>query len=375
MFIDWYLPGYRAGGPIQSCANMIDYLKHEFDFFVVTSDTDYHESKPYQNIISNQWTTLPNGTRVFYFSKKNLTKKNIYKILNEKNYDVVYLNGVFSKHFTLAPLHYFRKWKSKPVIIASRGMFAKGAMSLKQLKKKSFLFYARTIGLFSNVVFHASSEQEKKDILHHIGINVKVYVAANLPRKVRLEEQVEKTKIKNELNLICLSRISPEKNTKFAIEIVSKLKGTVALDIYGTVNNQAYWQGCQTLMRNLPKNVKVNYCGSLPGNEVLDTFKKYHFMFMPSLSENFGHSILESFITGTPVIISDQTMWKNLQEKKAGFDLSLSQKEKFISVIQRCVEMEGGEYRQWSAGALLMAKAFVENDSTLKQNIELFSNA
>ena len=33
--IDWYLPGYKAGGPIRSCASIINCLKDDFDFAVL----------------------------------------------------------------------------------------------------------------------------------------------------------------------------------------------------------------------------------------------------------------------------------------------------------------------------------------------------
>ena len=374
MFIDWYLPGYRAGGPIRSCANMIEHLKDDLDFSVVTSDTDYHETRPYPGIRSNEWTVLPDKTRIFYFSKDKLTAQNIRKILDEEKYDCVYLNGIFSKMFTLVPLLYFKKQKQKRVIIASRGMFAKGALSVKPVKKKFFLLYARMTRLFSGVTFHASSEQEKKDIMQNTGAGANVYVAPNLPRKAKLDGIAEKIKAAGELKLICLSRISPEKNTRFAVEAVAELKGNVTLDIYGTVNNKTYWEECQALIRKLPQNIRVNYAGSLPGSEVLPVFRNYHFLLMPSLGENFGHSILESLMTATPVIISDQTMWKGLEVKKAGFDIPLRDRKRFISTLQKCVGMGGDEYRQWSAGALVMARSFIANDSAARQNRELFSN-
>ena len=36
VFIDWYLPGYRAGGPIQSIANLVNHLDDELDISIVT---------------------------------------------------------------------------------------------------------------------------------------------------------------------------------------------------------------------------------------------------------------------------------------------------------------------------------------------------
>ncbi|MBI9061941.1 MAG: hypothetical protein JEZ14_08115 [Marinilabiliaceae bacterium] len=41
IFIDWFLPGYKAGGPVRSMANMVEYLMEEYDFFIVTRNTDY----------------------------------------------------------------------------------------------------------------------------------------------------------------------------------------------------------------------------------------------------------------------------------------------------------------------------------------------
>ncbi len=58
IFIDWFLPGYKAGGPIQSCAHLIEHLSDTFNFLVVTRDIDYSENKPYTTIKSNEWNQL-----------------------------------------------------------------------------------------------------------------------------------------------------------------------------------------------------------------------------------------------------------------------------------------------------------------------------
>src|SRR5688500_15381491 len=94
VFIDWFLPGYRAGGPIRSCANLIDHLKDEYEFSVVTRDTDYCETAPYDSIKSDQWNILPNGVRVYYFSPSQLSSSNINKLLAQEQYDIIYLNGI-----------------------------------------------------------------------------------------------------------------------------------------------------------------------------------------------------------------------------------------------------------------------------------------
>ena len=113
LFIDWYLPGYKAGGPIQSCANLVDHLQEDYCFKIVTRDTDYCETKPYENVKSNQWNIINSNTHVYYFSSDELNKKNIYKLIENTEFDVVYLNGIFSYLFTIIPLLYFRKNKKR----------------------------------------------------------------------------------------------------------------------------------------------------------------------------------------------------------------------------------------------------------------------
>lgn len=140
--IDWFLPGFKAGGPIQSCANLMDHLKEEVDFFVITRNTDYCETIPYPKIESNKWLDFSDGIKVFYFSKEELTKKNIQKIIFSNDYDLIYLNGIYSFYFTLIPLYLLNKKKDQKIILSTRGMLAESAISVKKNKEKN-IFGAR----------------------------------------------------------------------------------------------------------------------------------------------------------------------------------------------------------------------------------------
>ena len=75
VFIDWFRPGFKAGGPITSCANMVDLLENDFHFYIFTSDRDYMEDKPYKGVTANQWTKYSDNCDVLYISKEYLNKK------------------------------------------------------------------------------------------------------------------------------------------------------------------------------------------------------------------------------------------------------------------------------------------------------------
>ena len=40
-FVDYYLPGYKAGGPLRTIINMVSQLGGEFEFLIVTRDRDF----------------------------------------------------------------------------------------------------------------------------------------------------------------------------------------------------------------------------------------------------------------------------------------------------------------------------------------------
>ena len=69
-FIDWYAHGYKAGGTVRAFQNMISYLKDDFTFYIVTRNTDYTESLPYEGIQPDCWTTTEENVHVFYSSAK-----------------------------------------------------------------------------------------------------------------------------------------------------------------------------------------------------------------------------------------------------------------------------------------------------------------
>jgi glycosyltransferase involved in cell wall biosynthesis len=57
-------------------------------------------------------------------------------------------------------------------------------------------------------------------------------------------------------------------------------------------------------------------------------------MLMPSLTENFSYTVLESLQAGIPVLISDQTPWRDLQSQGVGWDLSLEDPDRWLQALE-----------------------------------------
>jgi glycosyltransferase involved in cell wall biosynthesis len=372
IFIDWYVPGYKAGGPIQSVANMVAHLKEDFDISIITRDTDYSETTPYSTVKSNEWNTI-DGARVYYISADKLNYFTIYNLLKQEPAEYVYLNGIYSLYFTLIPLFIARKQRSRHIVVAARGMLSKGSLGVKKVKKDLFLRTAKLTKLFGKVTFHATTDTENKEIQAALGRRVIVKTAANLASAT--DHYVYKPRVKTEgiLRLVNIARIAPEKNLLLALKILQQVKTKVEFDFYGPVYDQSYWEQCQAVLINLPPNVKAIYKESVESEKVMSTLQSYHGMFMPSTGENFGHIILQSFVAGCPVIISDRTPWKQLKNKNCGWDISLSHVEQFAEAIDVLNNMSQEVYDELSKSAFAYGLKYMNNPVIIEENKALFS--
>jgi len=369
IFIDWYKPGFKAGGPIRSISNLVDAIADQLDIYIITRDTDYLETEPYTTIKSNQWNNI-DGAKVYYLSKENQNLKSIKKLLIEVNPDQLYCNCLYSPIFTQLPLYLANKLKIKS-IIAVRGMLSQGSLGVKSTKKKVFLVLAKIIGQYKNTIFHATTLDEKNDIEAVFGKATKLIVAQNLPENKHILFH-EKSKENNSLKIVSIGRIAPEKNTLYAIEVLLHVKSQITLDIYGAIYKQDYWNKCLTVIKKLPSNITVNYKSILEHQKINNTLKNYHVLFLPSTGENFGHAIIEGMINSCIPVISDKTPWKNLLKQQVGFDISLDKIEDFAKTIDLISSFTPIEFNTFSKNAHHYAAKIIDDKELVLKYLELF---
>jgi len=372
-----YLPGFRAGGPIRTIANLVENLGNEFDFRIIASDRDLGEATPYTNVKHDEFNDVGKA-KVFYASPKMTSLGNLRKLLKDIPHDVLYLNSFFNHKFTIKPLLLKRMGKlpNRPVIVAPRGEFSQGALKLKWPKKHAYIAFAKATGLYENVIWQASSEYEERDIRKWFGESAVVHVAPDLtPAAAAANRELYQNRRKKEkgfLKIIFLSRISPMKNLDGALRILEKVKGNVEMNIYGPVTDEAYWGKCREIIDRMPDNVKVTYKGSVPHEEVPKVMAQHDLFFFPTHGENFGHVIHESLSVGTPVLISAQTPWRDLEQYRVGWDLPLGEEAGFIKTIEYCCIVDHNVYEKCNERAFKFASMFFEAQNTLDANRKLF---
>ena len=378
--LDHYLPGSKYGGISRSVSNLAEELGDRFEFWIVTRDRDWGESRPYAEVRKNEWTQVGKA-KVYYATPDHLTMKGLRRLLKsfaaEVEPDAVFLNGMFER-LTIKSLTLRRLGLAPgvPFILAPRGQLTAASLSLKARKKHLYLSLTRAAGFYRGLVWQAASPLEREGVERFAGANCRVHVAPNIPAKRGAGTSVEcPRKVEGEARFVFLSRLTPVKNLHFLLKLLPSLKGTVALDIYGHVDDEPYWQQCRALIARMPGNVEVNYRGPVAQGEVIETISRQQFFVLPTLGENYGHTIIEALSAGRPVVIGDKTPWRDLEAKGAGWDIPLARPERWREVLQGCVSMGEETYRGLAEAARRFALDWASSSGAGEQNVALFENA
>lgn len=335
-FNRFYLPGFRSGGPVRTLANMADQLGEEFDFRIVTLDRDKGDPTTYPGVSTDTWTPVGRAA-VLYLPAHAVTPRKIGSIARHLRPHAIYLNSCFDPVFTQRVLVARRLgWlSSTPVLLAPRGEFSRGALALKALKKRTYLGLSRAIRFYEQVVWQASSELERDDISNAIpGIaRALIRVAEDVPPGGEWNfKPVERAS--GRLRVCILSRISRMKNIDYALRVLASVQNPVHCTILGPKEDEVYWKECEGLARGLPNHVEVEYGGEVHPELVPATLASYDLFFLPTHGENYGHVIREALAAGVPVLISDQTPWRELEAHGVGWALPLDNPSKFVAVIE-----------------------------------------
>jgi glycosyltransferase involved in cell wall biosynthesis len=393
----YYLPAYKAGGPVRSISNLVEAFGDEVDFRIVTADRDLGDPKPYPGIELNKWTPVGKAL-VMYVSGGARSLWNFISVLRAMRADVLYLNSFFGRKYSMLPSLLWRLGllRTDAVLLAPRGEFSIGALHLKPWRKQVYITISKAIGFYWDLTWHASSQYEERDIrrvfceTETISVALPIAQGSSTQAKTALLRIVQaidvpevvtpglskssgpRRKPLGSIRLVFLSRISRKKNLDGAISMLSGLSGQVHFTIYGPAEDQAYWRTCQKMISSLPSNISVEYAGEVPHDVTESVLSENDIFFFPTLGENYGHVIMEALVAGCPIVISDQTPWRNLEREGVGWDLPLSEPKRFQQALQTCIDMGPEAFAEFS----LRAKAFGIERSTdaevLEQNRTLF---
>lgn len=352
-----FFPGEKYGGPPVSIHNFCTLLSN-YKIYIITKDHDLNSKQRYKNIQSG-WNYRDNY-QVLYLNDHEYTLKEFDVIIKKINPDLIYLQSLFQR--CILPCLYLSKKYNIKVLLAPRGELCAGAFK-KKYKKIPYIVFLKIMGLFENTFFQATSDEEIEAIHRILKVPYhRIYLLNNIPS---LPSQTYKRSEKQcgYGRIVYLSRIHPKKNLLTGIKCLQQIKGKAQFDIYGPIEDVDYWKECQKEITKLPSNVSVSYCGLVSHEKVHQIFSFYDVFLFPTFSENYGHVIAESLSVGTPVIVSDQTPWNDINETGAGWAIPLSNVLEYTKAINKIISLDNSElnYMRRQATAFFAKKSHLQD--------------
>ena len=364
-----FKPAVSYGGPAISAENFCNLLCNDYDIYVVAPNHELHKKAKLKNI-QEGWNQFSNYF-VKYIGDEAWGKCDIANIVREVNPDVVYINSLFSYPFVFAAL-FAAKTKKIPVILATRGQLSANAMR-KKWKKIPYLSAYKLLTKTMNISYQATSEDEYVQIKERLGNDKKILKLPNIPAHITINEKTKK--IKNELRIAYVARIHPIKNLDFALRSLVDCKGKIYFDIYGPMEDEEYWNKCKTVVQQMPVNITVTYKGVLSHNEIGKTLSNYDIFYLPTQTENYGHSIVEAMLAGCVPLISNNTPWNKVMECGAGWALPLNDIGRFTEVVCNIADESELEFSERTKKLKQFANTIVDYEQIKKEYIEVIETS
>lgn len=338
-----FFPAKKYGGPVVSVDNLCTLLNDDCEFYLLARDHD-QGSKERLTGICEGWNQREN-CKVRYLRESEMTNNTILGIIEEVNPDLIYMNSLFDVKLNHPIYSAIKRSKGRiPILMAPRGQLCANAFQFGKLKKELYCCYFRLLSKGLNFWWQSTSDEETQSIICQCKVSKdRIINTTNIPSKPKPDLN-HPYKDDNALRCVFISRIHPKKNLLFVIEQLADTKRNIRFDIYGAIEDAEYWHKCEEAISRLPHNVTCTYGGLIEHNVVFDVFAKYELFVFPTLSENYGHVIIESLLAGCPVLISDQTPWNDVEIKGVGVVCALGEPKKFLAGLEQFAALTDGQY-------------------------------
>jgi glycosyltransferase involved in cell wall biosynthesis len=374
LFGGHFVPHFRAGGPVRSKLALVESLGDEFDFRVVSPDTDLGETTRNPQLLEG-WSKVGKAT-VLYVPLKSLTLRRVRRLVLDVRPDVLYLDSLFARS-TLRALALDRLGLlgSCSSLVAPRGELLPGALSLKSKRKKIALkiLYPRLIS--KRIRFHSTSAAESEAIARLLPRR-SILLAPNLPPvSAAAGDSKRPQKTVGRLDCVLIGRISPMKNPVFAIECVKearRLGRDVRLTLIGPFEDKAVLRMCRRTVDENGLGNAVHLVGEKPHEEIAGALSEGTAFFLPTLGENFGYVVLEALLAGLPALISTRTPWKEDDANGALRTCEL-ERDKFVEVLMEWADLTDEQWLGLSRSAKEAGETYRDDPLLLDQSRRLFT--
>ena len=330
LIIPSFYPAVIYGGPIFTSLNSAKEIAKLDDTEVYVSTTNANMTSKL-DVEVDKFIEFEKDLYIKYYDETVINKFslslffNIYKDI--KMSDIVHIQGMFS---TPTPISLFWAFVfSKPTLLTPHGTLGKWVMQNGSSMKKWWL--KLLIKPFSNrIIWHATAEQEKYEILNHFP-NATVEVVPNgvfvnefknyntLGKKEYIKKYTGVEDDNVDKIVISMGRLQKKKGLDILIDsFVDVLKTYPNSYLLIAGPDEGEKDNLLQQIKELNLEKRVFLIGSVEKQNKIDFFANADLFALSSHNENFGIVYLESLATGTPIVASTNTPWEEVIEYDCG---------------------------------------------------------
>ena len=326
-----FFPAISYGGPISATWNLSRMLaKKGVEVFVSTTNANgnrrLNNVSRYQHeeIIQNLWVRYYHEEVINLFSFSLLF--NIWKDI--KQADIVYIQYIF--HYSVIVSLLFSWLYNKKVIICPRGSFSSYTLNNKKNILKKFWIKVFITPFLRRIIWHASSDLEKKDIesyftlsnviVIHDGIDVSRFNHQELYSPKELIKYFTKIDFKNVSEVICsIGRLHSIKCFDILIDAFSLyLKDYPYSKLIIAGGNDGVEEGLRRQIKDLDLMDSIFLIGEINIDKIPVLLRNSSSFVLASEFESFGIVVAEALASGLPVLVSDKTSWSDIEKYNCG---------------------------------------------------------
>lgn len=295
-----YIPGFYIGGIESLFLDLIKYIdKEKYEIYLLTERELTNETE--KILIDTEVKVLRNT----YSIKKSPFKylKEMYKILKVNNWDLLHLHISYGRDFMI----YFAKYLKIRIIMHAH------TTNLGWDSKLGRMIFLNFISK-KDIEFLACS-QEAGRYFYSKNLNYKVitngidFLKFAFNQKIK-NKYIKKFKLENKKIIGMIGRISYQKNQRFAIDILEKLKILDENYVLLLIGNEADEKGIPQLVKERELEEKVIFLGAR--TDIKELLSLLDIYLMPSRYEGLSVGLLEAQASGVQCLISDTITPKNI---------------------------------------------------------------